>query len=212
VDTSLFIVGESGTILKFHNSIIPVELTSFSASVMDNNVNLNWSTATELNNSGFEIQRLKDLNTVQTNNWDNIGFVNGNGTSSETHSYTFQDHSITSGKYQFRLKQIDFDGSFEYSNIVEVEIGTPDKFILEQNYPNPFNPSTKISWQSPVDAHQKLTVYDLLGNEIATLIDEFRTAGSYETTFSAHQFSSGMYWYKIQIGEFISTKKMVLLK
>jgi hypothetical protein len=126
------------------------------------------------------------------------------------------------GKYIYRLKQIDFDGSFKYSNEVEVQI-LPGKFSLEQNYPNPFNPSTKISWQSPVGSRQILKVFDVLGNEIATLVDEWKEAGSYEVEFQSEvgslpngradrQLANGVYFYRLQVGDFIETKKMILMK
>jgi len=191
---------------------IPVELVSFSGLILNDNVILNWNTATELNNSGFEIQRLKDSEIEKIQYWENIGFVNGNGTSSETHSYSFQDANPLSGKYKYRLKQIDFDGTFEYSSIIEVEIVKPEIFILDQNYPNPFNPSTIITWQSPVSSHQTLKIYDILGNEVATLVNEYKSAGNYEVEFDASKLSSGIYLYKLQAGEFISTKKMILIK
>ncbi|MBP9120517.1 MAG: T9SS type A sorting domain-containing protein, partial [Ignavibacterium sp.] len=171
-----------------------------------------WSTATEINNSGFQIQRLKASKIEVNENWQNIGFVNGIGTSTEAHTYSFQDHEITSGKYQYRLKQIDFDGSFEYSNIIAVEIGTPVEFILAQNFPNPFNPGTNISWQTPVSGQQILKVYDVLGNEVAILIDEFKSAGSYQVEFNAAKLSSGVYFYKLQVGSLTQTKKMQLIK
>ena len=212
VDSSLYFFGENGTILKFTSASIPVELTSFNAAVNDNKVNLSWSTATELNNSGFQIQRLKASKIEVNENWQNIGFVNGIGTSTEAHTYSFQDHEITSGKYQYRLKQIDFDGSFEYSNIIAVEIGTPVEFILAQNFPNPFNPGTNISWQTPVSGQQILKVYDVLGNEVAILIDEFKSAGSYQVEFNAAKLSSGVYFYKLQVGSLTQTKKMQLIK
>ena len=115
-------------------------------------------------------------------------------------------------QYQYRLKQIDFDGTFEYSNIVEAEILPPAIFSLEQNFPNPFNPSTKISWQSPVNSHQTLKIYDVLGNEVATLVNEYRTAGKYEAEFNANNLASGIYYYQLKVGEFVQTKKMVLIK
>ncbi|MEJ5263674.1 MAG: hypothetical protein WHT45_13400, partial [Ignavibacterium sp.] len=130
-------------------SVIPVELTSFTANVIDNNVQLIWTTATELNNKGFEIQRSVILSGARNFSWEAAGFINGNGTSTESHNYSFVDKNVASGKYAYRLKQIDFDGSFEYSDIVEVEIINPEEFVLEQNYPNPFNPKTIISFSVP---------------------------------------------------------------
>jgi hypothetical protein len=195
--------------------LIPVELTSFTAGVVDGNVVLNWITASELNNSGFEIERkqvFSPQSSVNNLEWESIGFVVGNGTSSEIHNYSFVDENLNRGKSYYRLKQIDFDGSFEYSNIVEVDLSLLTEFSLEQNYPNPFNPSTKISWQSPFAGHQTLTVYDVLGNEVAKLVDEFKQAGTYETDFNASKLSSGVYFYQLKTGPFLEMKKMLLLK
>ncbi|MFO7526662.1 MAG: T9SS type A sorting domain-containing protein, partial [Ignavibacteriaceae bacterium] len=180
------------------HQIIPVELVSFRAEVVNQNIHLNWITASELNNSGFEVQR--QVNIMQSGignmQWEMIGFVEGNGTTTETNHYSFTDKIISAGKYVYRLKQIDFDGSIEYSDIVEVETA-PAVFQLSQNYPNPFNPSTKISWQSPVSSWQTLKVYDLLGREVATLVDEYKPAGSYEVEFDASGLSSGIYYYRL---------------
>lgn len=191
---------------------IPVELTSFTASIIDGNVLLNWVTATELNNSGFEIERLKDSKIQKLNEWEKVGFVNGNGTTTEIHNYSFVDENPAEGKYFYRLKQIDFDGSFEYSNIIEVFNKMILDFTLEQNFPNPFNPTTKLSWQSPISSQQTLIIYDVLGNEVTTLVDEFRQAGKYEFNFDASGLSSGIYFYKLRAGKFIETKKMILIK
>ena len=191
---------------------LPVELLSFSSSIIDNDVTLSWMTATETNNSGFEIHRLKDSKIEKLNEWENIRFVNGHGTTTEPQTYSFNDENLSAGKYQYRLKQIDFDGAFEYSKTIEVEINPPAKFSLEQNFPNPFNPSTKISWQSPVPSWQTLKVYDVLGNEVATILNEFKHAGNYEIEFDATTLASGIYYYQIKAGEFIQTKKMILIK
>ena len=155
--------------------IVPVEFLSFSSSVEGNTVNLSWQTATETNNHGFEIQRSSDKI-----NWSTIGFREGKGTTSEPQQYFYSDilTDIATSKLFYRLKQVDFDGSFEYSKILEAEIA-PSVFSLEQNYPNPFNPSTIISWQSPISSYQTLKVFDILGNEVATLVDEFKPAGKY---------------------------------
>ncbi len=141
-----------------------------------------------------------------------VGFVDGNGTTTESQTYSFKDENLSAGKYQYRLKQIDFDGTFEYSNIVEVEILSPAKFSLEQNYPNPFNPLTKISWRSPVDSWQTLKVFDVLGNEVATLSNQEKPAGNYEVEFDASELSSGVYYYQLRAGDFIQNKKMIVLK
>lgn len=192
-------------------STIPVELISFIVDVVKNQVNMKWTTATETNNQGFEIEKKNS-----DGQFTKIGFVPGFGTTTETTSYNFTDSKVFSGKYSYRLKQIDFDGSYKYSQEIEVEVFAPLVFSLEQNYPNPFNPSTKISWQSPVGSHQTIKVYDVLGNEVATLVDEYKPAGAYEVEFNTssikHQSSSGVYFYLLRAGEFVETRKMILLK
>ena len=200
------------------NSIVPVELVSFSANVSNNSVELNWITATELNNSGFVIERRKTIDE-RSEEWEAIGFVNGNGTTSQSHSYSFIYNNISSVKYSYRLKQIDFDGTFAYSNEVEVDMSLPQAFLLEQNYPNPFNPSTTIKYTIPnvtlsgVEGSRViLKIYDFLGNEIATLVNEKKQAGNYEVSFDAKNLSSGIYFYKLQAGSFVETKKMILLR
>ena len=212
-------VKSNGIVLHTINGGTPVELISFSADVNLNDLTLNWITASEINNSGFEIHRKQVLNhqsSVGNAEWEIIGFINGNGTSTEPQSYSFVDENLQAGKYRYRLKQIDFDGSFEYSNIIEIAINSPTKFLLEQNYPNPFNPSTKIKWQSPVSGWQTLKVYDILGNEVATLVDEYKPVGTYEVEFDASSGIrnpvSGIYFYQLKVGNYSDTKKMLLLK
>ena len=185
---------------------IPVELKSFTAVAGNKQIELSWSTSTELNNRGFEIERRID------GNFKYIGFVEGNGTTTEQNNYSYTDKNLSDGKYSYRLKQIDFDGSYEYSNVIETELKSLDAYILEQNYPNPFNPATKIIWQSPVDGRQTLKVYDVLGNEVATLKDEYKPAGVYEVAFDASQLSSGIYFYVLTTDGFVQSKKMLLLK
>jgi hypothetical protein len=189
------------------NPVVPVELISFTASVNGNNVLLNWVTVSEINNRGFEVER-------QVNNlWETVGFVEGKGTSSEFTNYSFEDNYLSSGTYSYRIKQLDFKGAFKYYNLNEtIEIGTPLVFELSQNYPNPFNPGTSISWQSPVDSWQTLKVFDVLGNEIVTLVDEYKTAGSYQVSFDASYLSSGIYFYTLISGNISETKKMLLIR
>jgi len=200
-----------GTISTLINvtGTIPVELISFSGTAMQEGITLNWSTASELNNFGFEVERSLDENGFIT-----IGFVNGVGTSTETHYYSFTDrsHFENKSRIQYRLKQVDFDGSFEYSNVIEVEVFTPLVFKLEQNYPNPFNPSTKIEYTIPADGYTELKVYDLMGNSITTLVSEIKLAGSYDIVFDASDIPSGVYFYTLTSDEFISSKKMMLIK
>ena len=189
-------------------TIVPVELVSFSASVAANVVTLSWSTATELNNHGFEIER-----SLEKNYWSTIGFREGKGTTSELQQYSYSDilSDIASTILYYRLKQVNYDGSFEYSDIVEVEIA-PSAFSLSQNYPNPFNPSTIINYQLPINSFVTLKVYDVLGNEVETLIDEEKPAGEYEIEFRVPEIGSGVYFYTLRAGEFVQCKKMLLLK
>ena len=127
-------------------------------------------------------------------------------------NYEYSDFNHIPGKYLYRLKQIDIDGSFEYSPEVEIEISSPSKFSLSQNYPNPFNPTTKISWQTAAAGLHTLKVYDIAGNEVATLVNEYKPAGIHEIEFDAANLSSGIYFYKLQSGNFVETKKMILLR
>lgn len=190
--------------------VIPVELVSFNAYAESNNVILNWATATELNNKGFEVERCIK-NQINTD-WITVGFVNGRGTTTEIQNYNYLDKNVDAGSYSYRLKQVDYDGTFAYTQKTDVEVSVPLNFVLEQNYPNPFNPSTKIRWQSPVGSHQVLKVFDVIGREVATLVDEFRNAGSYEVEFDASWLPGGIYFYRLSAGDFSSTKKLTLLK
>jgi len=199
---------------------VPVELSSFTASVNNNDVILHWSTASETNNMGFEIQRLQNYNlpegkagVTKLQDWETVGFVEGKGTTTEQQFYSFVDENLSSGKYQYRLKQIDFNGSFEYQKtIVEAEIIQPSEFLLKQNYPNPFNPTTTISFVIGQQSFVSLKVYDVLGNEVAVLVNEEKTPGSYKINFDARDLSSGIYLYKLTTGTFSETKRMMLLK
>jgi hypothetical protein len=187
---------------------LPVELTSFASSVSGNTVTLLWSTSTETNNYGFDIER-----KYNEHSWVKAGFVNGSGTISEQMSYSFIDDNLASGSYEYRLKQIDFDGTFKYYSLAEtVEIGLPLVYSLEQNYPNPFNPSTKIKYNLPVDGRVTIKVFDILGNEVITLLDEEKAAGSYEFEFNAPNLPSSIYFYRMQSGSFSDVKKMIILK
>jgi murein tripeptide amidase MpaA len=197
------------------SSIIPVELVSFSYSINDNDVTLNWTTTSETNNMGFNIERKQvrsQQSSVGNEEWNIIGFMSGFGTTTEQKTYSFKDENLIVGNYQYRLKQIDFDGSFEYSNIIDVQIILPNKFSLEQNYPNPFNPSTTILYSIGNGQYVSLRVYDVLGNEIATLVNEEKPAGDYDVDFTGSRLSSGIYFYTLKAGSFIETKKMILLQ
>jgi hypothetical protein len=212
------------------NSIVPVELISFDAGVSDNDVYLVWQTASETNNRGFAVERRSQQIGNNNNDWTEISFITGASTTTETRTYSYIDADLPKGGYAYRLKQIDLDGSFTYSKELEIHIDfSPQEFLLEQNYPNPFNPTTKISWQSPISGHQTLKVFDMLGREVTTLVDEYREAGSYKVEFPINnlsagrqglQLSSGVYFYQLQIWDssskservFMQTKQMILLK
>ena len=213
---NLWIATESAGLVVFNeNGIVPVELASFTSSVTDNKVTLTWTTATETNNQGFQIERRKTQDE-RSEEWENIGFVNGKGTTTELQTYSFVDKKLETGKYYYRLKQIDFDGTFEYSNTIEVEINSPTKFSLEQNYPNPFNPSTNIQYAIASRQFVTLKVYDVLGKEVATLVNEEKVAGNYEVEFNSELSiknpASGVYFYQLKAGDFIETKKTILMK
>src|SRR5690554_1309957 len=194
------------------SGVVPVELASFNASVSENTVNLYWKTASETNNRGFSVER-KSNNTEFTE----AGFVQGFGTTTESKSYSFNDKNLQSGVYTYRLKQIDFDGTFSYSQEIEVDVIVPASFSLEQNYPNPFNPTTTISFSLAVDSRVTLIVYDILGQEAALLINKDMTAGVHSINFNASGLNSGVYFYRIEAkginGEkFVEIKKMTLTK
>lgn len=188
-------------------TVVPVELTSFSANVNDGIVDLNWSTATEINNLGFEIER-KSENT----NWTKIDFVAGAGSTTEIRNYSYSDNSVKSGSYSYRLKQVDFNGDFEYSSVVNVDVTSAMQYVLSQNYPNPFNPSTKIRFAIPEASVVKLIVYNAIGEEVESLLNNHYEAGSHEVVFNASNLTSGIYFVRMEAGSFVSTRKITLLK
>ncbi|MEP7145983.1 MAG: DNRLRE domain-containing protein [bacterium] len=189
---------------------LPVELSSFTSTSDERNITLNWSTETENNNSGFEIQRstMKDWSV-----WNKVGFVNGNGNTNSGHDYKFEDNNLSSGRYKYRLKQIDYNGNFNYYELAaDAVIGVPLQFSLSQNYPNPFNPSTKINFDIPQDGVVILKVYDVSGREIITLLNEFKSAGYYSQVFDAGNLTSGAYFYTLKSGDVNLSKEMILVK
>jgi hypothetical protein len=191
---------------------IPVEFTAFTGSVNESTVTLSWETATETNNSGFAIER-KSANTEYTQ----IGFVAGHGTTTEPQVYSFADANLMPDAYSYRLKQIDYDGTYNYSAIVEIEVLTPGNFVLAQNYPNPFNPSTIITFSLAADSKVSLKIFNALGQEVSTLVNENLSAGVYNYDFNATGINSGVYFYKIEAvgingNEFVDIKKMTLVK
>jgi Secretion system C-terminal sorting domain len=186
--------------------ITPVELISFSSRIVNGEILLEWETATELNNQGFEIQRSQDNNIFST-----IGFVKGNGTSSKNHSYHFTDKQI-SGKVYFRLKQVDFNGSYTYSDVIEAEGVSVSSILLEQNYPNPFNPATTIKYQLGNDGFVNLKIFNAIGEEVAELVSQFQKAGNHQVNFDGRNLPSGIYVYQLSSGNFIESRKMILMK
>jgi hypothetical protein len=186
---------------------VPVEFSNFTATVNLNNVQISWTTLTEINNSGFEIQR-----KTESSDWMMVTFIPGFGTSTEIHLYTYDDINLIAGRYTYRIKQIDQDGSAHYSNMINIDVNVPAEFALEQNYPNPFNPSTRIKYSIGSKQFVSLKVYDVLGNEIATLVNEEKPSGDYELQFLAVNLPSGIYFYKLEAGNFTKTKKMILMK
>jgi len=194
---------------------LPVELSSFSAIVMANGIKLNWRTETEVSNYGFEVERAAPLNPPQGGkfgDWISLGFVEGHGNSNSPKEYSFIDNIVTGGKYSYRLKQIDNDGKFEYSKVIEIDLGAPLEYELSQNYPNPFNPSTTIKFSIPEKGNIKLMVYNILGEEIVTLIDEVKDAGVHTINYNAAELNSGIYFYILNVNNFVAVKKMQLVK
>ena len=219
------IVGEyDGNLSFFKNlfAVVPVELTSFNAREAGNGVVLTWTTATETNNQGFEIQRSQKKvtetqpETPDNGVWEKAGYVEGSGTTTKQNFYSFTDNVAGSGSYAYRLKQIDFDGTFTYSRIIEINLNTPMKFSLGQNYPNPFNPSTKIKFSIPGDAFVSLKIYNTIGQEVAELVNGFVKAGEHEVIFNTSaggtRLTSGVYFYKLESGDNVSVRKLMLLK
>ena len=192
---------------------LPVELASFVSVINGNSVTLNWSTVTETNNAGFEVER----SSAGSESWKKVGYVEGHGTTTSQQNYSFTERSVSTGKYNYRLKQVDFNGNFEYHMLGnEVNVGVPEKFSLSQNYPNPFNPSTKINYDLPFDGKVSLKIFDMSGKEVALLINEAMPAGYHTISFNASGLSSGVYFYRMSVDasgkNFTDTKKMMLVK
>lgn len=193
-----------------NQNVLPVELASFVSLTEKNNVLLKWRTTAELNNKGFEIER----KNIENSQWVNVGFVNGTGNSNSEKEYSLKDLKLNSGKYSYRLKQIDYNGNFNYFELKnEVEIGVPSKFSLSQNYPNPFNPSTKIDFEFVNDVRANLIVYDLTGREVMSIFkNQFFNAGYYTFNLEGLNLASGTYLYRLSSDKFTDIKKMVLIK
>ncbi len=207
-----YAAGNGGLILKYIDTVYtPVELTSLTAEANDNDILLIWLTATETNNKGFEIQRSEFRG--QKPEWEKIGFVQGNGTTTKQHSYSFNDKNLKERKYYYRLKQLDYNGSYKYSKEVEVDITEPTKYSLEQNYPNPFNPETNISFTIPVATNVSIKLYDVTGREIKVIVNEKKQPGYYTIKLKGGELSSGVYFYRLTTSSgFAAVKKLILLK
>jgi hypothetical protein len=191
--------------------VTPVEVTSFVVKVHANEVELSWITATEKNNNGFEVQRSNG------GEFETIAFVEGHGTTTETQAYSYSDKNVIVGLYSYRLKQIDFDGTFTYSNVVAVDIPVLQEFALDQNYPNPFNPSTQIAFRLAVDSKVSLKVFDVLGQEVANLVNTNLVTGAHNVDFNVSSLNSGVYLYRLEATgidgtNFVDVKKMILTK
>jgi hypothetical protein len=196
---------------RLNGQFIPVELTSFTAVAGNGLVELNWATASETNNLGFEVQRSSDGEFVT------IAFVNGHGTTTEAQTYNYIDRNVNAGSYSYRLKQVDFDGTFEYSDVIEVDVPAPAVFALEQNYPNPFNPGTMITFRLAADSKVSLKIFNILGQEVADIVNANLTAGSHQVNFDASALNTGVYVYRIEATgidgtSFVDVKKMILAK
>ncbi|MBX2974601.1 MAG: T9SS type A sorting domain-containing protein [Ignavibacteriaceae bacterium] len=195
------------------NNPLPVELASFNAVPVNGVVKLIWQTSTEINNHGFDVERAISSNSSDDLTWETLAFVKGNGNSNSVKEYSYTDNNISaSGKYAYRLKQLDTDGAYKYSPIVETDITVVLDYALEQNYPNPFNPSTTINYSIPNVEYVTIKVFNTLGEEVATLVNEQKTAGNFEVKFERTSLTSGIYFYRIQSGNYNETKKMILLK
>ena len=198
------------------NGPMPVELSSFTSNVISRDVKLNWTTASEVNNAGFEIQK-SEVRSQKSGEWTKVGYITGNGTKTTPTNYSFEDKKLNTGKYNYRLKQTDYNGNFEYFNLTgEIEIGVPNKFDISQNYPNPFNPTTKIDFELPYDSKVSIKLYDISGREVMTLVNETKASGYYTVQMNGNNLSSGMYFYRISAEgngqNFVSTKKLILIK
>ncbi len=208
--------GRGDALLTISSQALPVELTSFTAEIAEKCVELNWRTATEVNNYGFEVERRGVSDRLLEGDghlaWTKIGFVEGNGTTNAPKSYSFTDKSAN-GINLYRLKQIDRDGKFEYSQTVEVTaLSTPKEFALEQNYPNPFNPTTAIGYQLAANGFTTLKIYDAIGREVATVVSEMKEKGYYSVRFDGTKLSSGIYFAKLTSDRKMQMKKLLLLK
>jgi hypothetical protein len=190
------------------NVPLPVELVSFTASYKNSAVMLSWKTETEVNNYGFNVER-----RINEGEWDSIVFIEGHGNSNSPKEYSYTDKDLFAGgsKFHYRLKQVDNDGSFEYSDLIEIEV-IPDQYELSQNYPNPFNPSTTIRFSLPQATQIKINLFNMLGEQVASIAEGMYESGYHKITFNANNLPSGTYIYRLESSDFVQVKKMMLIK
>ena len=188
-------------------SAVPVELVSFTGNISGGMVNLDWSTATELNNRGFEVQR-----SLNGSEWFTAGFIEGAGTKTSSTVYHFSEQVAGTGTIQYRLKQIDFDGTYKFHGPVNIESDVVLSYDLMQNYPNPFNPETVIRFNTASDGNVSINVYDILGNKVSTLVNGFMKAGGHQVSFKPEGLTSGIYFYEMVTPGFSKKLKMLYLK
>ncbi len=201
-------LARNGAVTVSGAEVLPVELTSFTAELKNNSVELYWTTATEVNNYGFNVEH-----RIENGEWNKIGFVQGHGNSNSPKEYSFTDSPLGGINFKYRLKQIDFDGTSEYSDEIEVNLIPPSRLTLVQNYPNPFNPTTNISFEIPVKSNVVIKIYNVIGSEVADLLNEEKLPGRYQVEFNASYLPSGIYFYSINAGNLKPImKKMILLK
>jgi len=205
------IMGDCTTLLTL-DVVVPVELTAFTTENVNGEVIIKWQTATETNNSGFGVERSQESEVGSQKNWENITFVEGNGTTAEVKEYIYIDKIENPGYYYYRLKQIDFDGTITYSPEIEVDLKGPTEFALLQNYPNPFNPATIIRFTLPVETNVTIAVYNSIGEKVSEVFKGEMEAGYHEVNFDASNLSSGVYFYRLESANFVNVKKMLLVK
>jgi hypothetical protein len=192
------------------NGALPVIIASFTYSVNKNNVLLNWVTSSEINNAGFAIER-KEI--ISAGSWVNISFIPGHGTTSQSSNYYYEDKKLKTGSYQYRLKQMDYNGNYEYFSLHNnVNISKPAVYSISQNYPNPSNPKSKIDFEIPEESKVTIKLYNLLGQEVSTILNEQKEAGYYSIEFDGSNISSGVYFYRIDTNGFSKVNKMIILK
>lgn len=191
----------------FDESLLSVKVESMAATQSHNNVTISWTTSTETNNLGFDIERKTDYSVFVK-----IGYIQGKGTTTVKQTYSYTDNNLPSGNYTYRIKQIDINGSVHYLQEINIIVGLPTAYALDQNYPNPFNPSTTINYQLLKAGFVTLKIFDILGREVATLVNENKVAGRFSVDFNASKLPSGIYIYELKSPGFTSCKKMMLTK